>query len=83
MSQLSHPEMEQISSPVLADPATLGVRFMLAQDQLRNAAEKVNLLAGMGLSHTQGYKAAFESYEARLAEFNALKQMMPGQTPEM
>lgn len=76
MSQPSHAEMEQISSPAPADPATLGVRFMLAQDQLRSAAEKVNLLAGMGLSHTQGYKAAFENYEAKLADFNALRQML-------
>ena len=49
---------------------------MLVQDQLRMAAEKVNLLAGMGLSHTQGYRTAFEDYESKLADFNALRQML-------
>ncbi len=76
MSQASQAQDVQSPSPVPADPAILSVRFMLVQDQLRMAAEKVNLLAGMGLSHTQGYRTAFEDYESKLADFNALRQML-------
>ena len=75
MSQ-AYAQDSQSPSFAPADPATLSVRFMLVQDQLRGAAEKVNLLAGMGLSHTQGYKEAFEAYEAKLGEFNSLRQML-------
>ena len=75
MSQ-SSPADDPRPSTAPVDPAALGVRFMLVQDQLRMAAEKVNLLAGMGLSHTEGYKAAFEAYEAKLGEFNGLRQVL-------
>ena len=75
---MSQAQAEDSQSPSLtpADPAMLSVRFMLIQDQLRMAAEKVNLLAGMGLSHTEGYKTAFEAYEAKLGEFNELRQAL-------
>ncbi|WP_443748452.1 hypothetical protein [Asticcacaulis solisilvae] len=75
MSEPSHTG-DHASPAMTADPATLSVRFMLIQDQLRMAAEKVNLLAGMGLSHTDGYKTAFEAYEVKLGEFNTLRQML-------
>ena len=78
MSQAAQAPDVQSPSPAPADPAALSVRFMLVQDQLRMAAEKVNLLAGMGLSHTQGYKTAFEDYQAKLADFTALKQVLEG-----
>jgi len=75
---MSQAQAQDSQSPSFApaDPATLSVRFMLIQDQLRLAAEKVNLLAGMGLSHTQGYRDAFEAYQAKLADFNALRQVL-------
>jgi hypothetical protein len=75
---MSQAQAQDSQSPSFApvDPATLSVRFMLIQDQLRMAAEKVNLLAGMGLSHTQGYRDAFAAYQAKLADFNALKEAL-------
>ncbi len=53
--------------------AALELRFTLVQDQMRAAAAKVNLLAGMGLDRTSGYAEAFATYEARLADFNSLR----------
>jgi hypothetical protein len=53
--------------------AALELRFTLVQDQMRAAAAKVNLLAGMGLDRTEGYAEAYATYEARLADFNALR----------
>ena len=49
------------------------LRVTLVQDQLIAAAQKVNLLHGMGLERTSGYAEAMALYEAKLADFNQLK----------
>ncbi len=76
MSQSAHSDDAPAPPQTPLDNATLSMRLMLVQDQLRMAAEKVNLLAGMGLSHTEGYKSAFEAYEVKLVDFNALKDAL-------
>jgi len=69
------PIEEEAPRPVetFESPAALQLRFALVQDQLKAAAAKVNLLHGMGLERTAGYAEAFAIYEAKLADFNAMK----------
>lgn len=76
MSQPDQSEPSYTAPQTPLDSATLSMRLMLVQDQLRAVAEKVNLLADMGLSHTEGYKSAFEDYEAKLTDFNGLKEAL-------
>jgi len=62
-----------VREEIIQSFAALELRFTLVQDQMRAAAAKVNLLAGMGLDRTEGYAEAFAAYEARLADFNSLR----------
>ena len=62
------------SSPaVVESPAAQHLRLILVQDQMKAAAEKVNLLFDMGLTKTAGYTEAYALYHARLADFNELR----------
>lgn len=54
-------------------PAAQHLRFVLIQDQMRAAAEKVNLLVDMGLTRTTGYTDALALYQTRLADFTEMR----------
>ena len=57
----------------MLSPAAQHLRFVLIQDQMRAAAEKVNLLVDMGLTRTTGYTDALALYQTRLADFNEMR----------
>ncbi len=59
--------------PVVESAAAQHLRFVLIQDQMRAAAEKVNLLYDMGLTRTSGYTEAYALYQTRLADFNEMR----------
>ncbi len=74
---------EPIMSEVVEDDASTRVvvesaaaqhlRLVLIQDQMKAAAEKVNLLHDMGLTRTTGYTEAYALYQTRLADFNDMR----------
>lgn len=64
---------EAVSAPVVESVAAQHLRFVLIQDQMRAAAEKVNLLYDMGLTRTSGYTEAYALYQTRLADFNEMR----------
>lgn len=66
-------EHEAIAPVIVESVAAQHLRFVLIQDQMKAAAEKVNLLFDMGLTRTTGYSEAFATYQARLADFNEIR----------
>ena len=66
-------EDEASSAAIPESPAAQHLRLVLIQDQMKAAAEKVNLLVDMGLTRTAGYTEAFALYQARLADFNEMR----------
>jgi hypothetical protein len=55
------------------NPSSTHLRLVVAQDQLEKTAEKVRLLASMGLTHTQGYADAVALYEQKRAAVSAMR----------
>jgi hypothetical protein len=43
---------------------------------VRLAAQKTNLLLDMGLNQTEGFRAAYADYEAKLADYNRVRELL-------
>lgn len=53
-------------------PEILRLRTITTQDNMIAAARQANLLAEMGLAHTETYRQARATYDARAREYHVL-----------
>lgn len=65
-----------IDAPPEDSPAAAQLRLLVVQDHMIAAAKKVNLLADMGLTQTEGYREAYALYLAKAGEFAALRERL-------
>jgi hypothetical protein len=76
MSDLLQNSNPEPSSKEGADPVALAARLMILRDHVRLAAQKANLLLDMGLNQTEGFRAAYADYEAKLADYNRVRELL-------
>ncbi len=60
------------------DPVALATRLIILRDHVKLAAEKANLLIDMGLNQTEGFRAAYADYQAKLVDYNRVRGLLGG-----
>jgi hypothetical protein len=76
MSDLLQNPNSASSPPEETDPVALATRLMVLSEHMKLAAQKANLLIDMGLNQTEGFRTAYADYEAKLADYNRVRQLL-------
>lgn len=76
MSDLLQNSNPEPSPNEATDPVALATRMMVLGEHVKLAAQKANLLFDMGLSQTEGFRAARADYEAKMADYNRVRELL-------